>query len=419
VDRRTFLQRSGGLAALLAGAQLVGGDPLEGGVAGAAARLVPADFPVGTPILVLIDLAGGNDATNLVIDPNDPWYYDQRQGHGAIAIAADQLLPLKGTTKALNPAFAWLAKRYATAGDVAFVLGSGENVAHEFSHFAAQHYRQAASFSPSVTTGWLGRFNDLMAPRSPFASVSTSGVHPALLAAQTPVLSVPSVQNFDFTIGWEWQDDFRAALQQMAVPSWAKGSGGLAAQQNLASTLTAQVAVAGAWNETVANTFDSTDIAQQLSTAALLIAAGIPSRTYVVTYGSFDTHAGEDAAEDTLFGNLDAALGQFFAAIEATPRAADVVVLCTSEFGRQQTANDSAGTDHGQAGLDLLVGKKVRGGLYGLPPKTAPADRLDDALVPTVDFRSTYATVLNHLTGSTAVAQELLFGTFEDLGCFR
>ena len=419
MDRRTFLQHSGSVAAVLAGARLVGGELLSADVAGAAQRFAATALAPNTPILVQIDLAGGNDGANMVIDPNDPWYYDVKQGHGSVAIPANQLLPLSGTSLTLHPALAWTANRYSTSKDVAFVLGSGENVVHEFSHFAAQHYRQAASFNPSVSTGWLGRLNDLLAPRSPYASVSTNGVHPALTGALTPVLSVPSVQNFDFSFGWQWRDGMLAALTQMSSPTLSKGTMGLAAQQNLANTVDAQMAVASAWDANVAGTFDSSDIAQQLSTAALLINAGVPSRTYVATYGGFDTHANEDGADSSLFGDLDTALQQFFAAISTSPRAQDVVVLLTSEFGRQHTANDSSGTDHGQAGVDVLIGSIVTGGIYGLAPKTAPMYRLNDALVPTVDFRCTYATVLNHLTGDPSIAQQILYGTYEDLGCFR
>ena len=68
--------------------------------------------------------------------------------------------------------------------------------------------------------------------------------------------------------------------------------------------------------------------------------------------------------------------------------------------------------------MDILIGPAVTGGLYGVAPDTTPAARLYDALVPTVDFRSVYATILNHVTGNTAVSDEVLLGTYEDLGCF-
>ncbi len=386
----------------------------------AAAQLVRSTptLASGTPIIVYIDLQGGNDAANMLINGNDPWYYDMTQGHGAVAIAEADLLPLAGTTYGLHPAMPWTASRFATNNDVAFVRGPGENVVHEFSHFAAMHYRQVASFKETVSTGWLGRFNDLVAPGNPFASISTSGVHPALVGANTSVLSVPDIQYFSFDPNWQWQDGWLTAWRAMSAGGSPVGTQTFAAEMNLKDTFEAQSTVYAAWNATMNATFDSSDIGQQLAQAAMLIAADVPCRTYVVTYGGFDTHGSEAPAEAVLFAQLDSALAEFFAAISSSPRASDIFVFMSSEFGRQQTVNGSGGCDHGQAGTDILIGGKVKGGLYGTEPNTAPSARLDDALVPTVDFRSVYATILDHLAGGTSVSNEVLYGSYENLGCF-
>lgn len=419
LTRRSFLAHSGLVTVAVAGAQL-GLDVFSplGEAAGAAALRSYGPLPLGTPILVLIDMQGGNDAANMLIDPTDPWYYDVPHGHGSIAIDESAILPLNGASRGLNPAMPWLAARWASDEDVAFVLGPGENVMHEFSHFAAMHYRQVASFSPSVSTGWLGRFNDLAAPGSPFASVSIVGVHPSLIGTRTPVLAVPQVEYFNFDVNWQWEDGWLSSWRSMGGGGAPRATMTRAAELAITDTFEAQSRVFAASDTAVAATFDSSDVAQQLAQIALLIDAGIPSQTYVVTLGGFDTHGSEDTAQSTLYGQLDAALGEFFAAVGAGPRGSDVFVYATSEFGRQQTANASAGCDHGQAGIDLLVGGGVRGGLYGEAPATAPAARLDDALVPTVDFRSVYATILNHLGRSSATSTEVLSGHFEDLGIF-
>ena len=419
MDRRSFLTHSGALAFLAAGGfwGLEGLTPPRVAAAAELIRSTPS-LPVGTPIIVVIDLQGGNDATNMLINPNDPWYYDMAQGHGAVAVAPADVLSLAGTSYALNPAMPWMASRFASHSDVAFVRGSGENVVHDFSHFAAMHYRQVASFNGSVSTGWLGRFNDLVAPNNPFASISTDGVHPALVGSSTSVLSVPNIQYFDFNVGWQWQDSWLQAWQAMSGPGAPAGSPTRAAELSLRDTFAAQSTVFASWDDSVNSTFGSSSVSQQLAQAAMLIKAGVACRTYVVSNGGFDTHGGETQAEATLFADLDAALSEFFAAIAPSAHASDVFVYMTSEFGRQQTANGSGGCDHGQAGTDVLIGAKVKGGLYGAAPNTAPAARLDDALVPTVDFRSVYATILNHLTGNTTVSHDVLFGNYEDLGCF-
>ena len=419
MDRRTFLTRSGALA-VVAGGGWWGLDALgpQGLSAGAASVAMTPSLPVGTPILVQIDLQGGNDAANMLINPSDPWYYDSVHGHGALAIAEADVLPLTGTTAGLHPALAWMSSRFASNGDVAFIRGSGENVVHEFSHFAASHYRQVGSFSGAVSTGWLGRMNDLIAPQNPFASISTQGIHPSLVGTGEAVLSVPSIQYFEFNVGWQWSDSWLTAWQAMSDPGWPAGSQALAARESLGGTFAAQTAVFDAWNTSVNATFGADSVAQQLAQVAMLITAGIPCQSYVASFGGFDTHGGETTAEATLFSQLDAALQAFFTAVAATPRGNDVLVFISSECGRQQTANASGGCDHGQAGVDILIGPAVTGGLYGVAPDTTPAARLYDALVPTVDFRSVYATILNHVTGNTAVSDEVLLGTYEDLGCF-
>lgn len=419
LTRRSFLAHSGLVTVAAAGASF-GLDlfsPL-GDAAGAEVLRSFRPLPLGTPILVLIDMQGGNDATNMLIDPSDPWYYDVQKGHGSIAIQESAILPLNGVSHGLHPSMPWLASRWASDQDVAFVLGPGENVMHEFSHFAAMHYRQVADFTGTVGTGWLGRFNDLVAAGSPFASVSTSGVHPALIGTKTPVLSVPSVAYFDFNVDWQWQDGWLPAWREMGGGGAARGTMTRSSEMAITDTFVAQSRVFAASDDAVASVFDGTDVGQQLAQVALLVDAGIPSQTYVVTLGGFDTHGSEDSAQPALFGQLDAALGQFFGVISAGPRANDVFVYATSEFGRQQTANGSAGCDHGQAGVDIIVGGGVRGGLYGEAPASAPQARLDDALVPTVDFRSVYGTILNHLGRSSTMSRAVLWKHFEDLGFF-
>jgi uncharacterized protein (DUF1501 family) len=419
LTRRNFLVHSG-LVTMTVGAASFGLDLFSpfGATAGAATFKSFKPLSLGTPILVLIDMQGGNDATNMLIDPTDPWYYDVQKGHGSIAIQESAILPLGGVSHGLHPSMPWLASRWASNQDVAFVLGPGENVVHEFSHFAAMHYRQVADFTGTVGTGWLGRFNDRAAAGSPFASVSINGVHPSLVGMRTPVLTVPQVEYFDFNVDWRWEDGWLPAWRAMGGGGATRGTMTRSSELAIEDMFTAQSKVFAASDNAVATGFGSSDVGQQLAQVALMVDAGIPSQTYVVTIGGFDTHGSEDTAQPTLFSQLDTALGQFFDVVGVGPRANDVFVYATSEFGRQQTANGSAGCDHGQAGVDIIVGGGVHGGLYGEAPDTSPGARLDDALVPTVDFRSVYATILNHLGRSSSMGTAVLARHFEDLGVF-
>jgi uncharacterized protein (DUF1501 family) len=70
------------------------------------------------------------------------------------------------------------------------------------------------------------------------------------------------------------------------------------------------------------------------------------------------------------------------------------LVMTRSEFGRTARENAAGGTDHGAAAAHFMMGGRVRGGLFGMPPQL---DRLDaDGGLPVgVDFRRLYATVLD------------------------
>jgi uncharacterized protein (DUF1501 family) len=242
-----------------------------------------------------------------------------------------------------------------------------------------------------------------------------SGIHASLLGAVTPVLTVASAANFTANVDWRWRSGFTNAWQSMGKGVDATMLG--AAKQNVVDTFAAQSAVSSAYNPNYDSQFGP-GLGKQLAQAAMLIQAGFPSQTYVAIHQGFDTHGSESWIHGDLLSRLDAALKSFFNIIDGGSRAKDVFVLITSEFGRQQTANASAGCDHGQAAVGLVVGGGVKRGLYGQAPATDPAHRLNDALVPTVDFRSVYATVLNRLSGDPNQTATILKGSFQDLGIF-
>ena len=77
-----------------------------------------------------------------------------------------------------------------------------------------------------------------------------------------------------------------------------------------------------------------------------------------------------------------------------------VLVNVWSEFGRRPEENGS-GTDHGAAGLSLLVGTQAKGTLVGEFPGLATLDE-DDNLRHTTDFRAVYCSLLEQWLGVDA-----------------
>jgi uncharacterized protein (DUF1501 family) len=404
LSRRSLLKRAGAVVVTTALGPIVleSFTPLGRAAAAAPSLGSSGALPAGTPIVVVIDLQGGNDFLNTVCPIGDPWYYDAKSGRGGLAISPSSALTLGGTSFGLHPSLAWLRDRWQTVGDVAIVLGVGENEAHEFSHFKAMDQRSTAVISGSSATGWLGRYNDLVAPSSPLAAISTNGLHPSLLASTVPILQVTSCAGTALGADWRWRTGFVEALTAMGTKNTAPGMVGRSGANH--RNVTAAVQRVSAAANPAWQSGSSGGLQHQLAQCAMLIANGLPAQTYVTSTSGYDTHGGQSWMHGDLLHNLDDALKSFFGIVDGMSRRDDVFVVVTSEFGRQVRPNASSGTDHGQGGGCIVLGGGVRGGLYGSQPTLDPGgptapNRINDALVPTVDFRSVYATVLDRLSG--------------------
>ena len=422
VDRRTFLKSLGTVAV----ATLLGRIELDAYGAPSVARALPSaiadqTLPGGTPICVLVTLDGGNDGLNTLVPVNDVWYYDAEYGHGALALQPDSTLPLTGTGYGIHPNLPWVADRWNTVGDVAFVQGVGERDLRNFSHFDSMKYWQTADTTLLEPRGWLGRYNDLAHPGNSAASISLSGLRLECIGQTSPALVVRDTAEFHLALPWYETTSFRAGLDLMAT---AHGGGFRGRAADLFSTFFQVSTRIEAASDPTITAGEHSRIAQQLLQAALLIRAGLPCQTYAAAYGPFDSHSNQLTMQGDRFTELNEALSLFFAALDGTSRRDDVFVMIVSEFGRQLTSNASVGTDHGQSGLAILVGGGVTRGLYGQAPTLDPGgptrpNRIHDALRPIVDFRSLHATVLTRLARDAGgVAQAVLRGVYEDLRVF-
>jgi uncharacterized protein (DUF1501 family) len=148
-----------------------------------------------------------------------------------------------------------------------------------------------------------------------------------------------------------------------------------------------------------------------LQQVSQMLTADVGTRVFYVQLGGFDTHANEKPAHATLMSQLADSLAAFQADLEGHNRADQVLTMAFSEFGRRVKENGSQGTDHGAAGPMFVLGKNVKGGLYGDYPDLKNLDEGDLAF--TVDFRSVYATVIEDWLG--APSKDVLGGSFDRL----
>jgi uncharacterized protein (DUF1501 family) len=436
LDRREFLK---GIGAVLAGGAVVGRslDELLS-VRSATAAAIGPTLPAGTPVVVVIDLAGGHDVLNTHIPWNVPTttglYRGARPNMSVKSVISQRPygpppdrnylppgLDLDGAW-AFHGSLPWLANRWWDRRDVAIVQGTGEDVSQEMSHFASMNFRWTGAFGgPLMATGWLGRYNDLLNTAQPLGGISLAGLSASLNSVSTPAVSITDIATFAWNVS-DISDRTRWLTDMVAM-----GDTTVPATMNKARTAalairSADAAITRVRGITVPGGSGSGSLTGQLNQAAALISAGIPCQTYVATMGGWDLHSGAIYSQWDQLRQLNAALSSFFGVIDASSRASDVFVLITSEFGRQVSENAGVGTDHGRASSSILVGGGVKGGLYGLMPNLATSSRFFDALVPTVDFRSVYATVLNRLGKDTNLTTEILgtagVGYVNDLSIF-
>jgi uncharacterized protein (DUF1501 family) len=376
-----------------------------------AAPVLPA-FGRPDNVLVVVQMAGGNDGLNTVVPWSDDAYHRVRP---VIGIAANQVLKLDDRI-AFNPALKGLHELYHQ-GRVAVVQGVGYPNPNR-SHFEATQIWETASPDRPQQYGWLGRYLDKRfssgaKPASLFEAVSLGDMLPAaLVASHVEVPAIGALGAFGYNTGRDLASKQSAGvLYDGAKVGQSPYLAMIAATARDAyhggDVLRAQTAAF-----TNKATYATNGFAQQLALAAKLIGSTAGSKIVFVSIGSFDTHAGQRGQQDRLLGYLGDGLLSFYADLAAHGLDQQVMTLTFSEFGRRVAQNASNGTDHGTAMPLFLIGGGVKGGIYGEHPSLTDLDRGDLAF--STDFRSVYATVIQRWLGRDP--SEIIGGTYPMLG---
>jgi len=381
--RRQFLKFSGAATAASAASVLSINDIAE--------AAITRPLPLGTPILVVVTLYGGNDGLNTVIPYKDSAYYAARP---TLNYKPETLLPLSNDM-ALNASMTGI-KSLWDQQKVAVVRGVGYPKPDR-SHFSSMAIWQTGSPQSHLNTGWLGRWLDNQAV-DPMLAISLGSVLPPLLAGATQSGSALPIGGLAVPIGAIGKACLRLSTQsQQDSKLTAAAATSMRNLFNLSSTVTpvlSQAAPVADDLPTVAggNAGGDSNLTQQLNVVAKLIAAGAPTKVWSVSLGGFDTHANEANAQAALLGTVSTSISKFLSQMKASGRSKDITVMVYSEFGRRVKANGSDGTDHGTSGPMFLIGDRVQGGMYGDQPSLTKL--VDGDLAVTTDFRDVYASVI-------------------------
>jgi uncharacterized protein (DUF1501 family) len=360
------------------------------------------------PILVVVQLAGGNDGLNTLVPYADDAYHVARPTLGKKEKGIIRLSDYCG----LNSSMPWLASQFKE-GDLAVIQGVGYPNPNR-SHFVSTSIWETADTSQRSNTGWLGRYFDNACQGSdPTAGgISLSKTQPESFgAAKHPGICLSSPELYRWIHGSDsesasgvFAEINRPDEEPMEGGSIAQAAGGkvggLSGESNLAFlervALDAQVSSAKileiAAKHKTKVPYDGTPLARSLNLVGRMIAGKLPTRVFYVSHGGFDTHQNQMGAQDRLLGQFDSALKSFMADLKEQGNADRVVVMTFSEFGRRVSENESGGTDHGQGSCLFTLGQGIKGGLYGKHPSLTDLSLGD--LKFTTDFRSVYATLL-------------------------
>ncbi|HLG54456.1 MAG TPA: DUF1501 domain-containing protein [Vicinamibacterales bacterium] len=360
--------------------------------------------------LVVVYLGGGNDSLNTLISYQDPAYYSRRP---SIAIPAGQVLQVgtdaAGHTLGLHPRLGGLSNIF-NEGRLALVQRAGYQNSSR-SHFEATDIFGTANPQSSTGSGWLGRYLDtLPRPLDALTAWNTTGETPrALISATSGVPAIPNASSYTFASpnrGTAAQQERTAARAMAASPAAGKPHLAFVNSTNVGALDTLdRVALASVYTPTIA--YPNTSFALALRTVAGAIVRGVGTRVFWVQTGGYDTHAEQGGSYANLMGTLGDGLGAFYGDVRNQGLANDTTVIVFSEFGRRISENGSGGTDHGAAGLMLVLGGMVRGGLHGTAASLAPGhptleNNSGDVRYET-DFRSVYARVLDTWLGVNSI----------------
>jgi len=341
MDRRRFLELSGGALLLLRGA---------------GARAASAS---NAGVLVVVFQRGAADGLHMVVPYRDASYRGLR---GALAL--DEPGKGEGATLdlgdgfAFHPALAALHPLYREDRLAAVVnVGSPDPTR---SHFDAQDYVESGTPGrKSTRDGWLGRSISALGGDSsnPFTAVSLTASVPRSLAGTRAVIALEDFGKLDSMSAGDRSLAERIETLYRQNPSPELSRAGEEAYRALRIFREKDPLASGGGPR-----YPRGRLAPRFRQLAQLVRAALGIRVAFVESEGWDTHFAQGGAEGSMANSLRELAGSIAAFLEDVGSAAAVTLLTVTEFGRTARTNGALGTDHGHGSVMLAAGAGVRGG---------------------------------------------------------
>src|SRR6267142_470986 len=365
-------------------------------------------------ILVILQMAGGNDSLNTVVPYSNDHYHRARPKLG---LAEKRILKINDDI-GLHESLVGFKDLY-DAGELSIIQGVGYLNPNR-SHFRSTEIWQTAADAEKIeSSGWLGRyFDNTCSGCDPTIAVSIGRQMPKAFQAKHPIgVSLESPQSYRFMSREKGKgaELTEASYRKLNEPDseMAENAGGTidaihGSVQSSGSALdflertALDAQVSSDKIRTIASrvenqaTYPASQLGNSLKLVAKLIGGGLATRVFYVSQGGYDTHTNQAGTHERLLKELGDSVKAFVADLKAQGNLSRVLVMTFSEFGRRVAENASSGTDHGAAAPMFIIGNKVKAGLLGKYPSLGPSDLFQGDLKYNLDFRAVYAGVLEN-----------------------
>lgn len=417
VSRRSFLVRSGLLGAAVATGATTG---TLGSLLSRTGTVLATPGTATPHTLVCLFLRGGVDGLSALVPLADGDYVAARP---TIAVSERRVIPL-APGWGMHPALAPLVPAW-DAGHLALIPASG-SPDRSRSHFSAMDAMEAGTPGELATPmGWLARHVRTahgldIDPPAPtvisqpsqagrLAAVAMGRMSPRSLRGHGDTVTIADADD----IGLGGDPGALAALRSMYGDADIVHPGivdpgivNAAASVDLAGVaaldVLAELGELDLGPEPDPDRFGASQLGHDLAGLARLLDADVPIEVAAVELGGWDLHQsmGDDTGGQMAdrLDDLGRALGGFWDHV--ADRRDHVTVVVMSEFGRRLAENSSAGTDHGNGGLMLVLGGRTRGGVHG-EWHGLGADVLDRGDVPLLnDYRHVLGEIVDRSLGN-------------------
>jgi len=366
------------------------------------------------PILVVIQLTGGNDSLNTLIPYGNSLYYDNRS---TVAIPQDEVIVIDDNF-GFNPAMRPVKDLY-DQGKVALIQGVGYPNPNR-SHFRSMDIWHTCEPDKQGSEGWLGRVIRDIDPNGENVLTGVNfgrGLPRALAVPGVPVASVAVLETYGVLTGISEEPDRTDALDVFArMYAPAIGSGPVMdylGQTGLDALKGADILKTAPDRYVSSIEYADNAISKNLQGISKVLNANLGTRIFYTQHGGYDTHANQGPVHPKLWTELSQAISDFYADLAEHDVSEDVLMFVFTEFGRRVKDNGS-GTDHGSGGLALAIGDPVKGGMYSEYPSLKEGNLLEGDLQFNIDYRGVYGSMIENWLQLDPIP--VVGGSFEQLG---